>query len=275
MVTSAAGRWREQLEAWAIPQELLDAVPDSPYEWPSELWERGRTTAEEVPESVTAAIVRELLPDGGSVLDVGAGTGRVSLPLAQEGYQLTAVERDPGMVAGLRRQTAQVSGGVAVIEGSWPEAAVEAGRHDVAMCAHVVYDVADVVPFLAALNAAGRRAVIVEMTPHHPWQSLAPYYRALHQLDRPNGPTAADLAAIVEEELGVAPTLRQWTGTGSLRFASIDELVEYQRRRLVLPRERAAELERLVPADIVRDGEWFLLGPAERAVVTLWWEASR
>ena len=67
---SGAGRWREQLEAWAIPQELLDAVPESPYEWPSELWERGAAAAEEGPESVTAAIVRDLLPGGGTMLDV-------------------------------------------------------------------------------------------------------------------------------------------------------------------------------------------------------------
>jgi SAM-dependent methyltransferase len=270
----AAVRWREQLEAWAIPQELLDAVPDSPYEWPSELWERGRAAAEERRDSVTAAIVRDLLPDGGTVLDVGAGTGRASLPLAREGYRLTAVERDRGMIAGLRRQTAGL-GGVAVIEGSWPEAAIEVGRHDVAMCAHVVYDVPDVVPFLVALNAAARRAVIVETTPHHPWQSLAPYYMALHHLDRPRGPTLDDLAVIVEEKLGVAPTRREWTGPGSLRFSSIDELVDYQRRRLVLPLERTSELERLLTADIVRDGEWFLLGPAERPLVTLWWETSR
>ena len=272
---SGAGRWREQLEAWAIPQDLLEAVPDSPYEWPSELWDRGRADAEEGRGSVTAAIVRDLLPDGGTVLDVGAGTGRASLPLAREGYRLTAVERDPGMIAGLRRQAARLRVAVAVIEESWPEAAVGAGRHDVAMCANVVYDVADVVPFLAALNAAARRAVVVEMTPHHPWRSLAPYYLALHQLDRPRGPTAGDLAAIVEGEFGVAPTLREWSGPGSLRFSSFDELVEYQRRRLVLPRERTAELERLLSADVIHDGEWFLLAPAERALVTLWWETSR
>ena len=250
-------------------------MPESPYEWPSELWERGAAAAEEGPESATATIVRDLLPDGGTVLDVGAGTGRVSLPLAQEGCQLTAVERDPGMVAALRRQTARLGGGVVVIEGSWPEAAVEAGRHDVAMCAHVVYDVADVVPFLVALDAAAHRAVVVELTPHHPWHSLAPYYMALHDLERPGGPTAEDLAAIVEEELGVAPTLREWTAPGGLRFSSVDELVDYQRRRLVLPRERTAELERLLTADIVPEGEWFLLGPVERTVVTLWWETSR
>ncbi len=249
-------------------------MPDSPYEWPAELWERLRAATEEEPESVTASIVRDLVPDGGTVLDVGAGTGRASLPLAREGYRLTVVERDPGMIAGLRRQTARWGVDVAVIEGSWPEAAVEAGRHDVAMCANVVYDVADVVPFLAALNTAAHRAVVVEMTPHHPWQSLAPYYRALHQLERPGGPTAGDLAAIIEEELGVAPTRREWSGPGSLRFSSFDELVEYQRRRLVLPRERTAELERLLQTDIVRDGEWFLLGPAERTLVTLSWEAS-
>ena len=32
--------WAEALEAWAIPQPILDAVPDSPYGFPAELFAR-------------------------------------------------------------------------------------------------------------------------------------------------------------------------------------------------------------------------------------------
>jgi SAM-dependent methyltransferase len=271
---SATDRWREQLEAWAIPQHLLDAVSDSPYEWPPELWKRRTAAAEEGPESATTGILRRLLPVGGSLLDVGAGTGRASLPVAGEGHPLTAVERNPGMAGGLREEAARRGIDVAVIEGSWPDVARQAGRHDIAMCAHVVYDVQDIAPFVAALDDAARRAVVIELTPRHPWHGLAPYYRAMHNLDRPGGPTAGDLAGVVSEQLAVRPNVEEWTRPGGLRFASIDEMVEFQRRRLVLPKDRAGELEGLLTPDIVQDGDWFLLGPAERTLVTLWWEAA-
>jgi SAM-dependent methyltransferase len=41
---------------------------------------------------------------GDPVLDVGAGTGRVSLDLAAAGYQVTALDRDPELLAALERR---------------------------------------------------------------------------------------------------------------------------------------------------------------------------
>lgn len=41
---------------------------------------------------------------GGSVLDVGAGTGRVALDLAARGHSVTALDRDPELLAELRRR---------------------------------------------------------------------------------------------------------------------------------------------------------------------------
>lgn len=40
----------------------------------------------------TLAVIRELTPAGGRIIDYGAGTGRLALPLAADGYEVVAVE---------------------------------------------------------------------------------------------------------------------------------------------------------------------------------------
>ena len=47
------------------------------------------------------------LADGGSVLDVGAGTGRVALRLARGGCTVTALDRDPALLAVLEDRAAR------------------------------------------------------------------------------------------------------------------------------------------------------------------------
>jgi SAM-dependent methyltransferase len=53
------------------------------------------------------ALWRELAREaGGPVLDVGAGTGRVALDLAAHGVDVTALDRDPDLLAALRERAA-------------------------------------------------------------------------------------------------------------------------------------------------------------------------
>lgn len=47
------------------------------------------------------------LADGGTVLDVGAGTGRVALRLARGGCPVTALDRDPALLAVLEQRAAR------------------------------------------------------------------------------------------------------------------------------------------------------------------------
>ena len=47
-------------------------------------------------------LTRHLPPPPARVLDVGAGTGALSLPLARLGYQVTALDISPGMLERLR-----------------------------------------------------------------------------------------------------------------------------------------------------------------------------
>ncbi len=270
---SAADEWRRDLEAWALPQELLDSADESPYGLPPELFRRRmEAAAEEETEPVTTSVLGRLLPAGGTLLDVGAGAGRASLPLAAAGHPLTAVEKSPGMIAALRDEAAGLP--VTVVEGSWPEVAATAGEHDVAMCAHVVYDVQDIAPFLAALHRAARRAVVVELTPAHPWSPLTPYYRALHGIDRPAGPTADDLAAVAAEVTGATPRIERWARQGTMRFASQDELLALFRRRLLVGEDRLEELAAVLAPDLVTEDGWWYVGPRLRELVTVWWESG-
>ena len=190
--------------------------------------------------------VAGLLPPGGSLLDVGAGTGRASLALAMRGHPVTAVEPNPEMAAALRDEAEAAGVEVRLIEEAWP--AVAPGRP--ARCGlggprGLRRGRPGALPAGPARGA--RRGGVLEAGERHPWAGLAKYYRALHGLDRPDGPTADLLVAVVHEVLGVVPQVERWVGPARLRFADLQELVELYRRRLLVPIERTAELAACSP----------------------------
>src|SRR5436190_22736307 len=103
----SARRWREDLGSWAIPPEILAAAPETPWGCPPGLFAR---SAEEAlaargaltePKQATPSQRRalEALPEGGSVLDIGAGGGAASLPLCPPAAAVTAVDQSAEMLA--------------------------------------------------------------------------------------------------------------------------------------------------------------------------------
>ncbi len=68
-------------------------------------------------QAAWAAALRRLLPDPPtSVLDVGAGTGFLSLLLAGQGYQVTALDLSPSMLGRLRAKAAEAGLPIETIE---------------------------------------------------------------------------------------------------------------------------------------------------------------
>ena len=93
---------------------------------------------------------------GATVLDVGAGTGAWTVLLARHARRVTALDPSPAMLEVLRRTLADEGiDNVDVVQGAWPEVDVEA--HDLSLCSHAMYNVADFPAFVRRMEAVTRR----------------------------------------------------------------------------------------------------------------------
>ena len=266
---NAAARWREQLEAWALPDELLTTAEESPYGWSQDLWKRRSAMASSTEPAETVRIVSELMPESGVLLDIGVGRGRASLPIAENRYRLIGVDESLEMLAGFTEDARRRSMQVETIEGRWPDVAARVPVSDVAMAANVAYNVADIVPFIAAMIEHASVATVLEITDRHPWAHLAPLYRAVHDLDRPDGPTADDLVAVIAEMTGRDPVVHRWERQGHVWYESWDELVDHYGRRLVVPKAERHALRALIEPVVVSEGGRLRVGDAPTGFATI------
>lgn len=271
--TGALERWREQLDGWAIPSEILAAAPESPWGYPVGLFRSRARRAGSRPATPSNLEAARFMPEGGSVLDVGAGAGAASLPLAGLARRLVAVDESPAMVASFLDAADAAGVPAEAVEGRWPEVAGRVGPADVVVCHHVLYNVADLAPFALALTGHARRRVVAELTDRHPLAGLRPLWRRFHDLDRPTGPGADDAVAALGAA-GLEVDRQDWEQPDRFGFDDFDELVAFTRRRLCLPAARDPEVAEALLDEGTRqvDGVWVSGQP--RRVTTLSWPGT-
>ena len=271
--TGALGRWRDQLDGWAIPAEILAAAPESPWGFPVGLFRSRAERAGSAPATPSNREAARHLPAGGTVLDVGAGGGAASLPLAASAGRLVAVDESAGMVASFLDAAGAAGVAAEGVEGSWPEVAGRVGPADVVVCHHVLYNVADLAPFARALTGHARHRVVAELTERHPLAGLRPLWLRFHGLDRPTGPGADDAVAALGA-LGLEVDRQDWEQREGFGFDDFDELVAFTRRRLCLPAARDPEVaDALLEQGTHQvDGIWVSGQP--RRVTTLSWPGT-
>ncbi len=127
-------------------------------------------------DGVLNALRRRIQP-GDRWLDVGAGGGRFALPLAAGLDRLIAVEPSDAMRGVLRE--GMVEHGIAnidLIEGRWEE--VDAPVADVAVIAHVGYDIDAIVPFVEKLERQARRQCVAVMLDRQPASNFGGLFEA-------------------------------------------------------------------------------------------------
>ncbi len=239
-VTEAATRWAQQLDRWAIPEEILAQAPVSPWQHDTAMFAVDDTLDRTTP---AAEIARTVLPiDGGSVLDVGCGGGRAAMSLVPPAERVIGVDQSPAMLGEFTRAAAAAGARSMTVEGRWPDVAVVTPAADVVVCHNVAYNVADIEPFLLALTAHARLAVVLVLPPRHPLSAWNDAWYHFWGLERPSEPTADDLAEVLAG-LGLDP--ERWdVPRPPLARATADtaSLVPSARRRLCLTEDRDAEV---------------------------------
>jgi SAM-dependent methyltransferase len=253
----AADRWRDELMGWAVPPDIEAAASRSPWGHPADRFAMRVDTALAEPEGASFDRAVEALSSPGSVLDVGAGVGAGGLPLLPYASSLTAVDPSEQMLTMLAERAAGLGREARTAVGRWPDAADAVGVHDLVVCHHVFYDVADLAPFVVALTSTARRRVVVELPPVHPQSWMAPLWLHFHGVVRPTAPRADDAAAVVRETGVDDVVVDRWERADPGHPVDIPLIT----RRLCLPESAEPEVA-VIQAT---------LPPAPRAVVTLSW----
>ena len=120
MGSLAATRWAQALGLWGIPDEILALAPEPPWVHPPAMFRDDP----EAPSSDTPSFsrARVALGAGGTVIDVGCGGGKSSLPLGSEVVtRVTGVDEQAAMLAQFVEAATARGIPSEVVEGRWPE----------------------------------------------------------------------------------------------------------------------------------------------------------
>ncbi len=206
-------------------------------------------------------------------LDIGAGGGRFTLPLALAVRRVHAVEPAASMLAILREGIARYGiENVTISAAEWPLQVPPTA--DVALMAHVGYDIERFSAFLDAAEAAADRCVVVMRTAVNARASHI-LWPQVHGEPRQAYPVLQELLVLLLAR-GVVPEVTL-VDRGSWGYASRDQLLESARRLLWLRPGSTKDiaLEALVDEQATeRDGQWELdWSPMQDGVVT--WTSPR
>ena len=150
-----------------------------------------------------------------TLIDVGAGTGRHATPLADRLEWVTAVEPSEGMRSHIPRRD-----NMTVVASTWEDADVAPA--DLVICSHVLYGVADPLPFIAKLQRSARERVFVMMRETDLPHPAATLRKRLIGADGPRLPRFSELFMLLLQT-GVAPDVDFIRYPILTRYASMDE----------------------------------------------------
>ena len=198
-----------------------------------------------------------------TVVDVGAGGGRLALPIALKCQRVVAVEPSDSMASVLEDQAGRYDiGNVTVVRSRWEDAEIDAG--DIAFCAHVVYVVRDIGAFLRKMEAHACDRVLVVLFNSAPQSQTYSLWRQIHGKERlalPSLPQLRDVLVELEIEAQVDPLPPQ----NPRGFDSMESALDQLSSRLYLTHdsEEYKRLERMLPDLLIEENGTFRIKDAE------------
>jgi len=236
MSIKASEAWSLALSEWAIPKEILEQAPESPWIHPAALFN--------IPNIIEMTpahkLARELMPEGGTVLDIGCGGGLAAFATTPPATKVIGVDHQEDMLQMFNSNAKSRGVEAQTFLGFWPAVTNEVPMADVVTVHHVVYNVSEIVPFIAALNSHARKRVVIEMPVEHPLSTMRAAWKHFWDLDRPTKPTPDDLMSVLAE-MGIAAQIKYFTGE-MRNEKDLEDAVKFMRIRLCLPLDKESEV---------------------------------
>ncbi len=217
------------------------------------------------------------LADCKDALDVGAGCGALTLPLARRLEAVTALEPSPAMARALRAAAAGAGlANVTVVEAAWGETPVR--PHDLVLCAHVGGLLKAGSAFLRDAGSAARRWVALVRDVPGAQREDKFFFSELYPvlLGRPYEHRCdAEETLDALRQLGIRPSVTVIEYSSDQPFLDLEEACDFWMTYLGLegddPRAYLREFlrERLVR----RDGGW--IAPFRKTAAVICWRTGR
>ena len=244
----------------------------------ADFWERRacgfhRSTKDTVSRDPFFLRLRKKVNPQSSLLDVGAGTGRLSLALAPQVDHIIAVEPSSAMLDFLRQDAAGKDvRNISYVQTTWQEAPDNI-QADIVICSHVIYPIRDIEPFLLKLQKATHECCYIYARATHIDALTADLWQHFHHDERCLPPGYIHVLDVLYE-IGIYANVEIVTLPPSLRYPSLDVAVTEMTEQLILPGDEktSKELRALLEEWLVEiDG--VLVPPLQEMVnAIIWWE---
>lgn len=200
---AAYDAWAAIYDAGAEQDARLRHAPKQEDRWAT-MVDFFRPRESESPD--VAATAKHLRPSD-TLLDVGAGAGLRTLPLASRVAEVRALDPSPAMVAGLREEAAALSNLEVLDAMPWPPPE-PLGASDVVFSAQVVYYVREIDAFLDAYEAHARRLCIVTIAERSGGSPPTDVFAAVHGEPYAEQPASEELIQVLEAR-GITPSVER------------------------------------------------------------------
>lgn len=251
----AANSWRDALNQWGIPKEILDQAPENPWIHPPALFQ----IPDSIVDSPSHQKAKEINPR--SILDIGCGGGIAAFACVPPATKVIGVDHQSEMLE-MFSQNAKIRNVQSeTFLGDWPDVAERVPSADVVTCHHVVYNVQRIEEFVEALNNHANKRVVIELPEFHPLSNMSSAWKHFWKLERPTSPDA-NLFLKVLHELGVNAQMLLWAGE-MRNEVDFDSQVKFLRVRLCLPEVREPEVRQFLAANPPT---------SSRKLASIWWD---
>ena len=248
---TATQRWRELVETEHGQSDLKRGEIPPPQDHWRPFAQNFRADPHRTDDPLVNRLLQEVEPQH-TVMDVGAGGGRLALPLALRCAKMVAVEPSSSMCQVLREQATD-SGvdNVSLVEAQWEEAQVEAV--DIILCAHVLYVVAGIEDFVRKMEASAREKVLIVLFQSPPQSQIYPLWQMVHGEERIPLPSLPQFREVLEQ-LGVDANVEMLEQLPQRGFEDREQALDQLTDRLYLApgSSQLAKLEQILP-DILQE----------------------